>query len=73
SSQLIVCSSALVEDLYMLRGRTGSPTFTLWLGRIGVLVVALVAGLLALDPDSSVLELVSFAWAGFGAAFGPVI
>lgn len=73
SSQLIVCSSALVEDLYMLRGRTGSPTFTLWLGRIGVLVVALVAGLLALNPDSSVLELVSFAWAGFGAAFGPVI
>ena len=73
SSQLIVCSSALVEDLYMLRGRTGSPTFTLWLGRIGVLLVALVAGLLAINPDSAVLELVSFAWAGFGAAFGPVI
>lgn len=73
SSQLIVCSSALVEDLYMLRGRRGSPRAMVWLGRIGVLVVALVAGLLALNPEASVLELVSFAWAGFGAAFGPVI
>ncbi|UBH24258.1 sodium/proline symporter PutP [Micrococcus porci] len=73
SSQLIVCSSALVEDLYMLRGRRGSPRTMVWLGRIGVLVVALIAGLLALNPDASVLELVSFAWAGFGAAFGPVI
>ena len=73
SSQLIVCSSALVEDLYKLTGRQGSPRAMVWLGRIGVLVVAVVAGLLALDPESSVLELVSFAWAGFGAAFGPVI
>jgi len=73
SSQLIVCSSALVEDLYRLGGRTAAPRTLLWLGRAGVLVIALVAGLLALDPDSSVLELVSFAWAGFGAAFGPVI
>ncbi|MDY6055636.1 sodium/proline symporter PutP [Micrococcus sp.] len=73
SSQLIVCSSALVEDLSMLRGRKGSPALMLWLGRIGVLVVALIAGVMALNPDSSVLQLVSFAWAGFGAAFGPVI
>ena len=73
SSQLIVCSSALVEDLYRVGGRTASPTTLLWMGRLGVLVVALVAGVLALDPEASVLELVSFAWAGFGAAFGPVI
>lgn len=45
----------------------------MWMGRGGVLVVAVIAGLLALDPESSVLELVGFAWAGFGAAFGPVI
>ena len=43
------------------------------MGRAGVLIVAVIAGLLALDPESSVLELVGFAWAGFGAAFGPVI
>ncbi len=73
SSQLVVCSSALVEDLFKVGGRTASPKTLLWMGRFGVLVIALIAGLLALNPDSSVLELVSFAWAGFGAAFGPVI
>ena len=73
SSQLVVCSSALVEDLFKVGGRTASPKTLLWMGRLGVLVIALIAGLLALNPDSSVLELVSFAWAGFGAAFGPVI
>ena len=73
SSQLIVCSSALVEDLYKVVGKHPSANAGLWLGRIGVLIVAVVAGVLALDPEASVLELVSFAWAGFGAAFGPVI
>ena len=42
-------------------------------GRVGVLVVALVGLLLALDPSSAILELVAFAWAGFGAAFGPIV
>ena len=42
-------------------------------GRIGVLVVAVVGLLLALDPSSAILELVAFAWAGFGAAFGPIV
>ncbi|MDI3331731.1 MAG: sodium/proline symporter PutP [Micrococcus sp.] len=73
SSQLIVCSSALVEDLYKLTGRTASPRAGLWLGRGGVVLVSIVAILLALDPESSVLALVAFAWAGFGASFGPVI
>ncbi len=45
----------------------------LLLGRVGVLIIAVVAALLALDQDSAILELVSFAWAGFGAAFGPVV
>jgi len=73
SSQLIVCSSALVEDLYKLTGRTASARAGLWLGRAGVVLVSIVAILLALDPESSVLALVAFAWAGFGASFGPVI
>ncbi|MBB5513154.1 sodium/proline symporter [Neomicrococcus aestuarii] len=73
SSQLIVCSSALVEDLYGIMGRKTSDRTNVSLGRVGVLIVALVAGMLALDPSSSILELVAFAWAGFGAAFGPVI
>lgn len=73
SSQLIVSSSALVEDLYMIVGKKTTPQKGVILGRIGVLAVTVVAALLALDPESSVLDLVGFAWAGFGAAFGPLI
>jgi len=74
SSQLIVCSSALVEDLYKIVGKKdASPKQMIMLGRLGVLLVALVAGLIALNRDSTILELVGFAWAGFGAAFGPVV
>jgi sodium/proline symporter len=74
SSQLIVCSSALVEDLYKIVGKKdATPKQLIMLGRLGVLVVAVVAGVIALNRDSTILELVGFAWAGFGAAFGPVV
>ncbi|QFQ31185.2 sodium/proline symporter PutP [Janibacter melonis] len=73
SSQLVVCSSALIEDLVNLTGRKASPERLLAYGRLGVLAVALVAFVLALDSDSAILELVAFAWAGFGAAFGPIV
>jgi sodium/proline symporter len=45
----------------------------IWLGRAAVVVIALLATYLAWDPDNSVLGLVAYAWAGFGAAFGPVL
>ncbi|MGE0216314.1 sodium/proline symporter PutP [Mycolicibacterium sp.] len=73
SSQLIVCSSALVEDIYRAFGKQASPTRLVTYGRLGVLTVAVVAILLALNPDGTILDLVGFAWAGFGAAFGPLI
>lgn len=73
SSQLIVCSSALVEDLYNMTGRESTAKQQVTLGRMGVLVIAVVAAVIALDQNSSILELVSFAWAGFGAAFGPIV
>ena len=73
SSQLIVCSSALVEDLYKIAGKEATPKQQVVLGRAGVLVVAVVAGLLAINPSGTILELVGFAWAGFGASFGPII
>ena len=74
SSQLIVCSSALVEDLYKIVGKKdATPKQMMILGRFGVLIVAVVAGLIALQQSSSILDLVGFAWAGFGAAFGPVV
>jgi len=73
SSQLIVTTSALVEDIVGGVGVKLSEQAKLWGGRIGVLVVSVVAVVLALDPGSSVLALVAFAWAGFGSAFGPIV
>ncbi|MCF8611784.1 sodium/proline symporter PutP [Gordonia sp. HY285] len=78
SSQLIVCSSALIEDLYKLvAAKTGrrelSDTTYVRLGRLGVLAIAVIAAVLAISPSNSILDLVAFAWAGFGAAFGPAI
>ena len=74
SSQLIVSSSALVEDLYKIVGKkNASSKHLVMLGRIGVLLVAVVAGIIALNRDTTILALVGFAWAGFGAAFGPVV
>ena len=73
SSQLIVCSSALIEDLYNITGRKASPKMLITLSRTGVLTIAVIALLLALNPNSSILDLVAFAWAGFGGAFGPIV
>ena len=74
SCQLLVCSSALTEDFYrgFLRPRA-SERELVWIGRAMVLGIALVAIFIARDPQSRVLGLVSYAWAGFGAAFGPVV
>jgi len=73
SSQLIVSSSAFVEDLYKaIRPGTSERTLMM-LGRLCVLVVAIIASLLAINPGGTILELVAFAWAGFGASFGPAI
>ncbi|WP_181347902.1 sodium/proline symporter PutP [Thalassobacillus sp. CUG 92003] len=73
-SQLLVSSSAVAEDFYkaILR-KQASERELVWVGRIAVAVIALIAILLAQNPDSTVLDLVSYAWAGFGAAFGPII
>lgn len=74
SSQLLVASSSLTEDFYRLFLRKeASERETVNIGRISVLLVALAAIVVARDPDSQVLGLVSNAWAGFGAAFGPLI
>ncbi|WP_019613710.1 sodium/proline symporter PutP [Psychromonas ossibalaenae] len=73
-SQLLVSSSALAEDFYkQLIRPDASSSEVMMVGRLGVIGLSLLALLLAMDPDSSVLGLVSYAWAGFGAAFGPVL
>jgi sodium/proline symporter len=74
SCQLLVCASALTQDLYkaFLR-QEASQGELVWFGRAMVFVVAVIAILIAQDPQSKVLAMVSYAWAGFGAAFGPVV
>lgn len=73
-SQLLVSSSALAEDFYKaLFNQHASQEQLIRVGRIAVVVIALIATALAMDKDSKVLTLVSYAWAGFGAAFGPAL
>ncbi|UNU73926.1 sodium/proline symporter PutP [Moraxella nasovis] len=74
SSQLLVVSSSLTRDVYKLfLDKEASEARQVLVGRISVLAVAVVAIILAGDKNSSVLSLVSHAWAGFGAAFGPLV
>ncbi len=74
SSQLLVVSSSLTKDVYKLFFDRDAPEARqVMVGRISVVLVAVVSILLASDPESSVLSLVSNAWAGFGAAFGPLV
>jgi sodium/proline symporter len=74
SAQLLVASSAFAQDFYKgLFRRDPGRAELLWVGRGAVLLIALLAYLLALNPDNRVLDLVAWAWAGFGAAFGPAI
>ncbi|GGZ04736.1 sodium/proline symporter PutP [Shewanella fodinae] len=73
-SQLLVCSSVVTEDFYRRWIRPKASNRELMaVGRLAVLGIAILAGVIALNPQSSVLGLVSYAWAGFGAAFGPVV
>jgi len=74
SSQLLVSSSSLTEDFYRLFLRkNASETEMVNVGRVCVALVSVAAIVIASDPESGVLSLVSNAWAGFGAAFGPLI
>jgi sodium/proline symporter len=73
-SQLLVTASAVSEDICKtVFDNKLSEKQLVWISRSTVLVISLLALLIAINPDSSVFELVSYAWAGFGAAFGPCI
>ncbi|MFA0014998.1 sodium/proline symporter PutP [Vibrio lentus] len=73
-SQLLVSSSAMAEDLYkQVLKKDATSEEIVRVGRFAVILISLIALFLAMTPDSSVLGLVSYAWAGFGAAFGPAI
>ena len=73
-SQLLVASSAFSTDIYQtLFNKNASDKKLVNVSRITILVIAIIAFVLAINPESSVFEIVSHAWAGFGAAFGPII
>ncbi|SHJ79808.1 sodium/proline symporter PutP [Tepidibacter formicigenes] len=73
-SQLLVAASAFTEDIYKaLIKKDASEKELVWVSRLTVIFIAAISYVLALNPDSSVLDLVAYAWAGFGAAFGPVV
>jgi len=74
SCQLLVCSAALTEDFYkvFVRPKAGESELV-WCGRLMVLLIAVIAIAVASNPESQVLSLVGYAWAGFGCAFGPVV
>ncbi|MCP4272786.1 MAG: sodium/proline symporter PutP [Gammaproteobacteria bacterium] len=74
SSQLLVTSSSLTEDVYKaFLNKEASESQLVLIGRISVVLVALIAIAMAYDRNSSILNIVANAWAGFGAAFGPLI
>lgn len=74
SAQLLMCSAAITEDFYKgFFRKNASSTELVWVGRLMVLLISVIAIVIAHDPNSKVMGLVSYAWAGFGAAFGPVV
>ena len=73
-SQLLVCSSSVSADIYQgIFKPSASDKEVLNIGRITTIIVAALAFIIAWDPNSSVMALVSDAWAGLGAAFGPLV
>ncbi len=74
SAQLLSSASALIEDAYHpFIHPQASAKELMWGARLAVLVVAIIALALASNPKGNILQLVSYAWAGLGASFGPVI
>lgn len=73
-SQLLVTASAASNDVYKtVINKNATEKQLLILSRASVLAVSLIAYIIALNPENSVMGLVSYAWAGFGAAFGPAM
>ncbi len=73
-SQLLVTASAVVNDFYkIVVKKETSDKKLMWISRISVMVISVIACILALNPNDSIMGIVSNAWAGFGAAFGPAV
>ncbi len=73
-SQLLITSSAISQNLYKgFINPNASDKTVMWVSRITIIIVTIIAAVMALNQNSSIFRLVSYAWAGFGAAFGPLM
>ncbi len=73
-SQLLAASSGISQNFFKgIIHKKASDKTTMWVARGTVIVIAIVGAVIASNPNSSIFEIVSFAWAGFGATFGPVV
>ncbi|MGB2862967.1 MAG: sodium/proline symporter PutP, partial [Sedimentisphaerales bacterium] len=73
-SQLLVSSSALSEDFYCKAiKKQASQREIVLVGRVCVIIISIIALIMAMDRDNTILGIVSYAWGGFGAAFGPLV
>ena len=74
SAQLLVAASAFAQDFYRsLLHKNASQSELVWVSRLSVLLIAALSLTLAMNPESLILDMVAYAWAGFGAAFGPAL
>ncbi len=74
SAQLLVAASAFSQDFYrsVIRKSAGQSEL-IWVSRAAVLAISAMAITIAMNPNSFILDMVAYAWAGFGAAFGPAL
>lgn len=72
-SQLLVAASAFSNDIFKKIKKNATEKHTVWASRLTVVVLSVISAVLASNPDSSIFNIVSFAWGGFGGAFGPAI
>ncbi len=73
-SYLLIAASAVSKNIFQgLIRKKASDKQVMWVSRITVLVIATIAMILALDENSIIFDIVAFAWAGFGATFGPLM
>lgn len=72
-SQLLVSSSTLSEDFYKFIKKNVTEKEVMWTGRLGIIIVSVIATVMAMNPSAKILAMVSYAWGGFGGVFGPAI
>jgi sodium/proline symporter len=70
---MLAASSALANDLFKTFFKKASEASVMWVARIAILIVTIFGTLIALSGNQSIFRIVSYAWAGLGASFGPLI